>query len=295
MARRALLWVLMAAYLLFWVGGIISYVFLDALPAAADWAAPMFLTLAAAGVLASSPLRDWPFLWAAGVIGFASELSGLSIHIPYGPYHYTDTLQPQIAGSPLVMIAAWMVLIAYVRQHTVSWRIPFTAVAVLGALWMTAIDLVIDPLAAGPLNYWAWVHEGLYYGIPFTNFVGWFVVSLVIFLIWKPHPARNPWAVWIGWSVILFFTIIAFGYRYWIPGVIGLALIAIDISLLRQSPGEVPGREGRAGAASGAPTKQLQSVGASLAKPVRIAIAKITQGLEPRPSVRGGISSQLTL
>jgi Carotenoid biosynthesis protein len=49
------------------------------------------------------------------------------------------------------------------------------------AAWMTAIDLLIDRLAAVALGYWRGAAPGAYYGIPARNFLGWFIVSLLIF------------------------------------------------------------------------------------------------------------------
>lgn len=46
---------------------------------------------------------------------------------------------------------------------------------------VTAADLLIDPLATGGLHYWHWPDRGSCYGVPLQNFLGWFVVSWLIF------------------------------------------------------------------------------------------------------------------
>jgi putative membrane protein len=139
--------------------------------------------------------------------------------IPFGGYDYTETLYPHVLGVPVVMAAAWVVLFAYVRQM----RTP----PLLAAAWMTAIDLVIDPLAAGVLGYWKWHNAGLYYGIPWTNFAGWYLVSLVLFTLARRPAARNPGVKWMGLSVVLFFTVIALGVGLASAGLIGLGLVGL--------------------------------------------------------------------
>ena len=38
---------------------------------------------------------------------------------------------------------------------------------------MVALDLLIDPLASGPLGYWIWEAKGWFCGVPLVNFFGW--------------------------------------------------------------------------------------------------------------------------
>ena len=98
---------------------------------------------------------------------------------------------------------------------------------------MTAIDLVIDPLAAGRLGYWEWSQTGVYYGIPWRNFIGWFVVSALIFVLVRRRFEMNPWGRFIGLSIILFFTIIAFAYRLVLAGAFGALLCFTHYALAR--------------------------------------------------------------
>jgi putative membrane protein len=218
---------LIAFYALLWLGGVISYLLLGGPPADVAWTAPMFLTVAAALTLGFSPLREWPMLLTAAAIGFASEVMGVIIGIPFGGYEYTDTLYPHLFDVPVVMGAAWVVLFAYIRQM----RLPL----LLAAAWMTAIDLVIDPLAAGVLNYWTWNHPGLYYGIPWTNFVGWYAVSLVLFAAARKPAAKNPRIAWLGLSVVVFFTLIALGVTLFAAGLVGILLILLHWIRQRQA------------------------------------------------------------
>src|SRR5690606_9363521 len=108
--------------------------------------------------------------------------SGVAFGVPYSSYQYTDVLGPRLLGVPLVLTTAWLILLAYVQHWCTALKLPAMARPFVAAGWMTVIDLVIDPLAAGPLGYWRWDSDGAYFGIPFLNFVGWYVTSLAIFL-----------------------------------------------------------------------------------------------------------------
>jgi putative membrane protein len=189
------------------------------------------LALAGALVLISSRRKDWSGLFIAAALGFLAEIVGVRTGIIFSPYRYTDVLQPQFMGAPVVMLCAWMTLVAYCRQLVLPLNLPWMIEAILAALWMTAVDLLIDPLAADRLNYWRWERPGAYYGIPLHNFAGWFGVSLFIFLVSHRNPAPNPVARWVGMSIALFFTFIAFSFGLILVGCVGLSLAALGLAL----------------------------------------------------------------
>ncbi len=226
---------LVFAYAVLWVGGIVSYTLMDGPPADTAWTAPLYLALAGALVFAFTRVREWGWLVAGATIGFASELTGVAYGVPYSAYEYTDVLGPKLLGVPLVLTAAWLILLAYVQHWTVGLKLPALVRVAVAALWMTAIDLVIDPLAAGPLGYWRWESEGAYFGIPLFNFAGWFLTSLLIFAVvprsFKPHLGARL----LGASVIVFFGVIAFSLGYLLPGVFALMLTGADLVVVARA------------------------------------------------------------
>lgn len=205
---RVALWLVFAV---FWAGGEITG---GAAPGAL-WAAPVFLLLA--GMLA--------FRWELipGVlIGFAAEIAGTHTGFPFGSYMYTDALGPKIAGVPLAIAAAWLV----VSSLATSCRWPWSM------LVFVAADLVIDPLAAGPLHYWIWRYPGHYYGIPLTNYAGWVLVAAIICGVSQSRSNAKPAA---GLFVMLFFAVLAVRYRLWIPAVCGF-LVILSVAVLWYRP-----------------------------------------------------------
>ena len=216
------------AFSALWIGGVLSYSFLGGPPVGSEWTAPLFLALAGALIVVLTRRQDLHWLAIAAVIGFASELVGVATGMPFGGYEYTAILGPKLLGVPLVLAAAWLVIVSYVQSWMATLQPPRVFRPLLAAAWMTVIDLLIDPLAAGPLGYWVWADGGSYFGIPWTNFLGWFVVSLVIFLLiprsWRPRAAVRV----VGASVVLFFGVIALALDLVVPGAIAAGLLALD-------------------------------------------------------------------
>jgi putative membrane protein len=177
--------------------------------------------------------KDVISLLAAAGLGFLAEILGVRYGFIFSPYHYTSVLQPQLFAVPLVMLSAWMVLLAYVRQMLAGLHLPAWAEVGLAAAWMTAIDLVIDPLAANQLGYWRWEGSGRYYGIPPHNFAGWFAVSLLIFGLVRGRWRPNAFARHVGLSIVLFFSAIALSYGLLLAGGIGVGLCLAHLVLNR--------------------------------------------------------------
>ncbi|MEU4833482.1 carotenoid biosynthesis protein [Streptosporangium sp. NPDC023615] len=121
----------------------------------------------------------------AGVVvtGYAAEWVGIRTGVPFGGYHYTDVLRPQLGGVPVIVALAWggMGLAAHAVAAAVA---PASRVArvALGAAALTAWDLFLDPQMLR-LGLWVWHDPGPYRGVPLSNFAGWLVVSLLVMLV----------------------------------------------------------------------------------------------------------------
>jgi uncharacterized membrane protein len=226
--RRSVLAALVCAYMVLWLGGVGHYLFVGAVAAEQNWLASAFLAVAGLIVLLTAGSRGMMLrLFAVAGFGLLIELCGVRVGLPFGRYSYTGVLQPEIFGVPVVMACAWMVLVAYVKGMLRHLDLQAWSGALVAAVWMTAIDLVIDPLAANQLGYWRWVVRGSYYGIPLSNFAGWFIASLAIFALFREHWRPHPWASATGASIILFFTLIALSFHLYTAALIGFGLCAV--------------------------------------------------------------------
>lgn len=220
-------------YALLWAGGIISYMLWGAPPENATWTAPAFLWLAALLVLMAVPAKERLVLAGCALGGFLVEVSGVHTGYPFGGYSYTDVLYPLVAETPVVMGAAWVILLAYCRHLISVLPLNRIAAAALGACGMVVIDLVVDPLAAGPLAYWAWEHPHGYYGVPWSNFGGWWITAFVLLAFYPAPGNQAPPVLRVGLSTVLFFTILALLHQMWIPTLAGLCLVVGHFLLQR--------------------------------------------------------------
>src|SRR5512141_2772262 len=89
-------------------------------------------------------------LLVVSILSYLAELLGSSTGIPFGKYYYSNLLQPQIAGVPLLIPLAWFMMlppawaIAEIIAPRSNSRFPIYHV-LISALAFTAWDLFLDP------------------------------------------------------------------------------------------------------------------------------------------------------
>jgi putative membrane protein len=129
------------------------------------------------------------------LLSYFAEFIGSKTGFPFGAYHYTDVLQPQLGGVPLLIPLAWMMMlppawaIARLITNHQSTKLPtyqFTILySLISALAFTAWDLFLDPQMVG-WGFWEWEILGQYFGIPLINYFGWLLVSALLTLAVNP-------------------------------------------------------------------------------------------------------------
>ncbi|MDH7568592.1 MAG: carotenoid biosynthesis protein [Armatimonadota bacterium] len=233
----------LAAYATLWVGGVVVFTFGEHLPPAPGWTAPGFLALAALLTLRGESAVVQMRLLGVGVLGWAVEAVGVHTGFPFGAYSYTQALGPRLLGVPLAIGTAWMVLVAYATRLAATLPLPAAARVLVAAGWTTAIDLLLDPVAASLLGFWRWEGTGWYQGIPASNFAGWLGVSLLACALVLPGRTSAQRETRVGLSVVTFFGAIAVGGGAWVPALVGVllcgahaALYLFHLSRWRQEP-----------------------------------------------------------
>lgn len=208
------------------------------------------------GILNRGLGRTLLFLTLGFSIAFLSEVSSIRNGFPYGMYHY---VYENMAGELMLWgVPLWDSLsysfLAYAAYEYASFFIgPIGRIRLIGPILMVFIDIVVDPLAVqgerwflGRIFYYP--EGGQYFGVPLTNFGGWLLVALTIFLSYgflekrfkTPPPRRAPW---LGpafyWGILAFNFIITFWIGEWVLGTIGIALhvtiAAVLFSLRRRT------------------------------------------------------------
>jgi uncharacterized membrane protein len=154
----------------------------------------VLLMLATSGVEAAQARgarRGLAPVAAAGGLGFAAELVGVTTGRPFGHYSYSGRLGPRVGGVPLLAAAAWAMM-ARPSWVAAGWltarRLPRIALAA-GAL--TAWDVFLDPRMARE-GYWTWPGGGRYEGVPASNFLGWWTTGTAVFAVWSVLDPSPP-------------------------------------------------------------------------------------------------------
>ena len=138
------------------------------------------------------------------VVSNVLENTSILTGFPFGHYHYTDLLGPKLFLVPLLIgpayfatgYFAWVignVLIGDLRRESsafTTFAVPFIASFVM-VMW----DLTFDPRASTIQHQWIWEQGGGYFGVPLTNYLGWFFTVYVFLQLFplfvKFRPARN--------------------------------------------------------------------------------------------------------
>lgn len=128
---------------------------------------------------------------AVPLLGWLVEVVGQASGFPFGSYQYTPLLQPQLAGVPVLIPLAWLMMMppAWAMALVIAgaqpgWRARVRRAAV-AALAFTAWDLFLDPQMVA-WNAWVWAVPGVYFGIPLLNFAGWLLVAFCVSLLLAP-------------------------------------------------------------------------------------------------------------
>src|SRR5437764_399063 len=130
------------------------------------------------------------FLVMCLVVSNVLENTSILTGFPFGHYYYTSDLGPKLFLVPLIIgpayfgtgYLAWVlatVLIGEVRPKG-SWFTTF-AVPLIASFIMVAWDLGMDPTSSTIRHSWIWEQGGGYFGVPLTNFLGWFFTVYVFF------------------------------------------------------------------------------------------------------------------
>src|SRR5438270_5737609 len=132
------------------------------------------------------------FLVLCLVVSNVLENTSILTGFPFGHYYYTSLLGPKLFLVPLLIGPAYFgtgylalvlatVLIGDIRPKG-SWFTTF-AVPFIASFMMVAWDLGMDPTSSTIQHLWIWEQGGGYFGVPLTNYLGWFFTVYVFFQV----------------------------------------------------------------------------------------------------------------
>ena len=124
------------------------------------------------------------------VVSNALENLSILTGFPFGHYHYTDGLGPKLFLVPLLIgpayistgYLAWVignVLVGDIRRS--AGKFTLFATPFIAAFAMVVWDVCLDPTLSTILKFWIWEHGGGYFGVPLSNYLGWFFTVFIFF------------------------------------------------------------------------------------------------------------------
>jgi uncharacterized membrane protein len=125
----------------------------------------------------------------AGGGGLLAETVGVHTGFPFGDYRYTGTLGPDVAGVPMVVALAWVMMCwpALLVGRSLAARLrvdrPAWLVVVIGAWALASWDVFLDPQMVDA-GHWVWADPSPALpgvdGVPLTNYAGWLLVAALM-------------------------------------------------------------------------------------------------------------------
>lgn len=118
----------------------------------------------------------------AFIFTYCIEYLGLETGFPYGNFEYLQPLGPMIFGLPAflplfylpLVLNSYLLALSQTDNRSLHY---FTTLA-----YVILIDLALDP-ASISLGVWRYIPEGVFYGAPVSNFLGWTLTSTIIYAI----------------------------------------------------------------------------------------------------------------
>jgi putative membrane protein len=157
--------------------------------------------------------RVFLLLGIAFAAGALSELLGTTYGWIYGQrYYYTASfLGYKVFGRvPFSILLLWTIIIMlaysitniidpanfFSLKKTLNVR-SFAYVLLLSTLdgfLAMNLDLILDPIYVG-FRAWVWPEGGAYFGVPISNFLGWFFVAFAATLIFRIYSLNKPYEI----------------------------------------------------------------------------------------------------
>ena len=179
------------------------------------------------------------FFWGC-LIGGLSEWIGTTgvldvggLALPFGAYEYTGLLGAKFDGHvPYFIPPSWFAMSIVSLDLARRLNVGRWGRILAGTLFMVLWDVSLDPaMTSGQFQFWSYEAGGFFYGMPFSNWIGWFGVTLIIIIgyeyIGKGLVENHDWAPWVYILNCLFPLILSFFSGLYGAVVVGILATAV--------------------------------------------------------------------
>ena len=141
------------------------------------------------------------FILICLAISIAYENLSIATGFPFGFYHWSVKLNP----GPWIGTVPLLTGIAYCGTGYISWVMAEILIGrtepiadktrnlfitpLIAAFIMVMWDLGMDPMSSTVYHVWEWAHGGGFFGVPLSNFLGWFLVVWTIYQVFSLYIA----------------------------------------------------------------------------------------------------------
>lgn len=172
-----------------------------------------------------------------GFYALTIELISIKTGFPYSKFVYKELMGLKILGIvPWSVFFVWPTLVISAVSIAGQFLKKKVAMFLISIAILLLLDLVFDPVAT-KLGFWEWQNSGLYYDVPFVNFLGWIFSSVlsvgIIFIIGKRRILTNKYLSYVFLGNLFLWTILNLIIGLYIPHLIGLFLLVIIIILAK--------------------------------------------------------------
>ena len=134
------------------------------------------------------------------VVGNVVENVGVITGFPFGRYEFGTLMGPKLFHVPVLLG------LAYIGMAYVSWMLArlilnagvagrslrsIFVLPLLASLIMTTWDVAQDPVWATILHGWIWYDGGVWFGVPLSNYFGWYSTLLIIYMLFALYLSRS--------------------------------------------------------------------------------------------------------
>jgi uncharacterized membrane protein len=135
------------------------------------------------------------------VVSNTFENLSVATGFPFGNYHYSASFAgPKLLEVPLLVGPS------YLGMGYLSWTLGrlllgrtqpahggamLIALPIVASFVMVAWDLTADPVASTIRGLWVWEQGGSYFGVPLSNFLGWFLTVFTFFALFAVYVSRR--------------------------------------------------------------------------------------------------------
>lgn len=140
------------------------------------------------------------------LVGSFFESISLRSGFPFGHYYFTGVMGPQLFHLPVLLVlayigmgyASWVVGLAILGTPAALANLSckrLVALPLISSFVMVAWDLAMDPVWSTVGRAWIWQDGGRYFGVPVSNFLGWYLTVFIIYslfalyLRWRELPS----------------------------------------------------------------------------------------------------------